>query len=157
VLRPAGNEIWKITVKYRQALPDDLESIQKLLELYELPTSDCKEHIGNFIVAFNEQGVVGVGGYENCGNIGLLRSIAVAQTDLGKGIANRIFSLLREKAIESGIETFYLLTSTASMYFEKLGFTVCNRENVPKSIRLTKQFNELCPSSATVMVLNLCS
>ena len=156
MFRPAGNGKRKIIVKYRKALPTDLESIKKLLELYELPASDSKVHIGNFIVAFNEQGVVGVGGYESCGNIGLLRSVAVAQTELGKGIANKIFSLLRENAIETGIETLYLLTSTASMYFEKLGFVVCNRDNVPTPIRLTKQFRELCPSSATVMVLNLC-
>lgn len=142
-------------MKYKQAHSSDLTKIIELLETYDLPTSDCKDHISNFIIAENNNTIVGVGGFENRGNLGLLRSFAVRQSDKNQGIAEQIFSLVKAKAKDSGINQFYLLTTTASKYFKRLGFTICNRDDVPSSIKATKQFSDLCPSSAVVMVLDL--
>ena len=142
-------------MKYKQAHLSDLTKILELLETYELPTSDFKDHISNFIVAENNNMIAGVGAFETCGNLGLLRSFAVRQSHKNQGIAEQIFNLVKTKAKDSGINRFYLLTTTASQYFKRLGFTSCNRDDVPSSIKATKQFNELCPSSAVVMVLNL--
>ncbi len=142
-------------LKYRQADSSDLVEVRFLLESYELPASDCKEHIGNFVVAENNNAIIGVGGFENCGNIGLLRSFAVRHSDKGHGTAEKIFSMVKAKAINSSISQFYLLTTTASKYFARFGFSICYRDDVPKSIKATKQFDELCPSTAVVMVLNL--
>ena len=141
-------------MKYKQAYSSDLTKIIELLETYDLPTSDCKDHISNFIVAENKNTIVGVGGFEICGNLGLVRSFAVRQSDKNQGVAEQIFNLLKAKAKESGINQFYLLTTTASKYFKGLGFTNCNRDDVPNSIKATKQFNGLCPSSAVVMVFD---
>jgi len=143
-------------LKYRQAKSSDLVKICELLEIYDLPASDCKEHVSNFIVAEYNNKIIGVGGYEDCGDLGLLRSFAVRDSDKGHGIAERIFGLVKAKATVSGINQFYLLTETANKYFERLGFSPCNRDDAPSSITATKQFSELCPSTAEVMVLNLC-
>ncbi len=145
------------TLEYRQALIADLIEIQRLLESYDLPANDCTEHLSNFIVAESNHAIVGVGGFENCDSLGLLRSFAVNSSHKGQGIAEEIFYLVKAKAINSDIKQFYLLTTTASKYFERFGFTICSRNDIPNPIKATKQFNELCPSTAVTMVLNLYS
>lgn len=142
-------------MRYRQAHSSDLVEVRELLESYELPAGDCKDHIDNFVVAENNNAIVGVGGFEHCGNLGLLRSFAVRHCDKGHGTAEQIFHLVKAKAIDSGVSQFYLLTTTASKYFARLGFSTCHRDDVPNPIKATKQFDELCPSTAAVMVLNL--
>lgn len=142
-------------MKYRQAHASDLDEIQELLESYDLPATDCHENISNFFVAESGNTIICVGGFESCGSLALLRSFAVKQTHKSQGIAEEIFNLVKTKAINSGIKQFYLLTTTANKYFERLGFSACNRDEAPKSIKATKQFNELCPAAATVMVLDL--
>jgi amino-acid N-acetyltransferase len=142
-------------LKYRAAQPSDLTEIQGLLESYDLPASDCREHLSNFIVAEENSGVIGVGGFQACGQSGLLRSFAVDHAYKSQGIAEEIFDLVKSIAIDGDIDQFYLLTTTASGYFERFGFSVCDRNSVPDSVKATKQFCELCPSTAVVMVLNL--
>ncbi len=142
-------------MKYRQAHLSDVTDIQSLLDGYGLPASDIQNHISNFVVTEMDNTIIGVGGFESCESLGLLRSFAVSPGEKGNGIAGHIFGLVKTKAIDSGICRFYLLTTTASKYFERFGFSVCNRDDVPNSIKATKQFSELCPCTAVVMVLDL--
>jgi len=142
-------------VKYRQASLADLKEIEKLLEGSNLPASDCAPHIDNFIVAERDSTIIGVGGFERCGELALLRSFVVLADHKSNGIAEKIFQLVKDRATDSGIQQFYLLTTTASHYFMRFGFSACSRHDVPAGIKQTKQFKELCPSTATVMVLDL--
>jgi amino-acid N-acetyltransferase len=50
-----------------------------------------------------------------------------------------------------GIKELYLLTNTAEGFFSKIGFNKVERDNVPDSIRATKEFQSLCPSTAACM------
>jgi amino-acid N-acetyltransferase len=142
---------------YRDACLYDLKEIKGLLESYDLPSIDVEEHVANFVVAESNGKIIGVGGFERCEDFGLLRSFAVTSGQKGRGIADHLFSLVKAKAVECGIGQFYLLTTTADKYFDRHGFVVCNRDTVPDQIKATRQFSELCPCSAVVMVSNLCS
>jgi amino-acid N-acetyltransferase len=147
------NEYTKLII--RPALRTDLNEVRELLESNSLPSSDCAAHLDNFFVAEDQDTVVGVGGYEDCGEVALIRSFVTRPDHKNMGVAEQIFYSVREKATNLGVKQFYLLTTTASDYFQRLGFTVCSRDRVPNRVRETKQFDELCPSTATVMVLNL--
>lgn len=138
-------------MKHRQAISDDLITIKELLSLSNLPADDCAEHLEHFVVMEDEGKVIGLGGLENCGAYGLLRSIVVAPEYRGNGIAKMIYSLIEKKAYDLGINTLYLLTESATEYFEKLGFVIQQRSEVPLLIVATKQFKQLCPASAVVM------
>ncbi|WP_428033650.1 arsenic resistance N-acetyltransferase ArsN2 [Amphritea sp.] len=142
-------------IEYKQAEKSDLAEIGTLLRYYDLPASDCFLHIENFVVAFAEGTLVGVGGFESCGNYALVRSFAVSPAFKGKGIARSIFQMVYGQALAQGKEALYLLTTTASDYFKKLGFSECVRSNCPEPIRSTRQFSELCPGSAITMWLAL--
>jgi amino-acid N-acetyltransferase len=144
-------------MKFEQATPSDLDAIKDLLASYGLPANDINSHLDNFIVAKESDVLVGVGGWESCNEVALLRSFAVNTSHKGLGVAEKILKLLEEQAVNSGIKGFYLLTDTATNYFERFEFIKLSRENVPESIRATKQFSELCPHTATMMYKNLCS
>jgi N-acetylglutamate synthase-like GNAT family acetyltransferase len=62
----------------RPATPQDAKTIQVLLESCALPTADLDRSRPDFIVAHDEETVMGVGGLERFGAPSLLRSVAVA-------------------------------------------------------------------------------
>lgn len=142
-------------IEYRQAAKSDLADIKALLVNHDLPASDLSRHLENFVVACDDGRLVGVGGFESCDDFGLVRSFAVSPSFEGKGIAGKIFDIVRENALNQGKSALYLFTTTATGYFEQLGFSACNRVSCPEPIKRTKQFSELCPGSATLMSLAL--
>lgn len=142
-------------MQFRNAINTDLVEIKNLLESSNLPANDLSEHIENFFVAEHTTGIVGVGGYEEYGELGLIRSFAVQPSSQGEGIAESIFDLVKEKASSKKINALYLLTTTAEEYFHCLGFRAIQREEAPLKIKESRQFNELCPASAVIMALVL--
>lgn len=138
-------------MKYRDAVTQDIEQIENLLNKYNLPVNDIMEYIDNFVVAEQENNIIGIGGYENLGKIVLIRSIAVAQEYRGESIGVNIYHLLEKKIKDIGIKEAYLLTETAADYFKKIGFTIKERTMMPEAVTTTRQFKELCPSTAIIM------
>ncbi len=45
----------------------------------------------------------------------------------------------------------YLLTTTAKDFFNKEGYIVVNRDEVPEPIKNSSEFSSVCPSTAIVM------
>ncbi len=138
-------------MNHRKAINTDLQKIKDLLNSSKLPSDDCEEQIENFIVIEENNKLIGIGGLEIYDTVGLIRSIVVESKYRGSGIGKKIYRLIEAKAYTSGIKSLYLLTETATEYFENLGFKIKDRSEVPRSIMETKQFKEICPSSAMVM------
>ena len=138
-------------MNYRDAVNLDIERIEHLLKECSLPYNDLNKYIQNFVVAENNNIIIGVGGFEKYGDISLIRSLAVISEYRGIGVGGKIYALLERKISNVGINKLYLLTETATDYFKKVGFTIRVRENIPEAILQTKQFRELCPSTAFVM------
>ncbi|SKC18939.1 arsenic resistance N-acetyltransferase ArsN2 [Dyadobacter psychrophilus] len=138
-----------------KAVPADKEVITSLLKEADLLTEDLPAGLEHFILARNEGALVGVAGMELFEQVGLLRSIAVSPDHQGKGIARKLVEQLLANADKQEVETLYLITTTADHYFDRYGFVVVNREQVPEAIQQTKQFSGLCPTSAVVMKRDL--
>jgi len=138
-------------MNYRDAVNLDIELIEHLLQECSLPYNDLTKYIENFVVVEEENKIIGVGGFEKYGEVSLIRSLAVSHEYRGIGVGERIYSLLVSNINSTGINKVYLLTETAIDYFKKIGFIILSRENVPAAITNTKQFRELCPSTAVVM------
>ncbi|MEO8846313.1 MAG: GNAT family N-acetyltransferase [Kofleriaceae bacterium] len=100
------------------------------------------------IGAFVDAVLAGVIGMQACGEVALLRALAVEPAYRDRGLAaalcERVFVLAGERDI-------YLLTESADAYFARLGFEPIDRATVPAAIRATAQFGALCPASARVM------
>jgi len=131
----------------------DIEAIKELLELNELPVAGVDDHWKTFIVARDGVRVVGCGGSEAYRNAALIRSIAVAPQYRSCGVGRQIVRQLLDRLSALGIREFYLLTTTAADYFKKRGFKKCDRDEVNPQLFASREFQDACPSSATVMRL----
>ena len=139
-------------ITLRAASAADFPSITALLDENELPVKGVKESLGNFLVAVNLRGdVVGVAGFEQYGDSCLLRSVAVDKRFRGQGYGRVLTGTILEKARAKGVRKAYLLTDSASAYFEGLGFQPVGRENVDEPVKTSIEFVELCSESAVVM------
>ncbi len=138
-------------MKCRNATKSDVESISQILNDNGLPSNDCGQHIENFVVLEKNGEIIGVGGAEVYGVVGLIRSLAIVSGYRGKRAGKIILKYIEDKARSLGVRTLYLLTESATAYFQRLGFQTQKRSEVPLPIRETMQFRGLCPASAVVM------
>lgn len=135
----------------RPADGDRLSYVETLLERNGLPSKDVRSTPGRFYVAAVGDEPVGVGGVESYGPVGLLRSVVVERPARGRGLGTALCDALEARAAEDGVETLYLLTTTAAGFFAGRGYVEVERTAAPAPIRRTAQFAELCPGGATCM------
>ena len=129
-----------------------VEAIRKLLNEAQLPSADISgSPVQQFYGICQSDELIAVVGLEPLGNIGLLRSLAVARDQRGRSLAMALTLHVEQQAAAQGIDTLYLLTTTAAEFFRKRGYATCAREDAPAAIRASSQFSALCPSSAVLL------
>ncbi|GAB3665322.1 arsenic resistance N-acetyltransferase ArsN2 [Halopiger thermotolerans] len=128
-----------------------LAYVESLLEAADLPSGDVREKPRAFYVAVDGDERVGIGGLERYGSDGLLRSLVVESGARSNGYGSAICDALEERARADGVETLYLLTTTAAEFFEGRGYERIDRSDAPSAIRRTDEFADLCPSTATCL------
>jgi len=138
-------------ILFETAKDSEEGQIGEILISAGLPAEDVAIHLRNFLVAKQNNEVIGCAGLETYGKIALLRSVAVTALSRSRGIAARLCEMLLQQAQEHGIEEVYLLTTAAANYFERLGFSRIERDTAPAVIQSNRQFTSLCPSSAVLM------
>jgi amino-acid N-acetyltransferase len=99
--------------------------------------------------------VVAVIGLEQFQSVGLLRSLAVTSSYRGRGLAQELVRYVESFAVSRGVESLFLLTTTAESFFIKLGYRLTSRQEAPQAIQLTPQFSGLCPSSSAFLSKHL--
>ncbi|WP_226481324.1 arsenic resistance N-acetyltransferase ArsN2 [Natrinema amylolyticum] len=139
------------SITVRKAEPEDLGRIEALLDANSLPYRDVRSKPECFFAAFSEGAFVGIGGLETRGSNALLRSVVITEPNRGQGYGTALCDALEDRARSNGVETLYLLTTTASAFFRRRGYEAIDRETVPASIRRTTEFADLCPASATCL------
>jgi amino-acid N-acetyltransferase len=133
----------------------DLLQLRALLAENDLPNDDCAEQLQNIVGIFNAAELIAAGGLEPVAPYALLRSIVVRQGYRAQGLAKRITNHLLQQAQAQGVAAVYLLTETAQAYFEGMGFRAVERAEVPQSVQGTRQFESLCPQTASCMRIDL--
>jgi amino-acid N-acetyltransferase len=130
----------------------DLTAIRALLAASGLPGEDLTPaHLDSFWVHRDADGIVGLVGLELRGRTALLRSLAVRPDARGQRIGATLLALAESEGGARGVETIYLLTTTAERYFAARGYAVAPRDSAPPEIRATTEFAELCPSNSVCM------
>jgi amino-acid N-acetyltransferase len=133
---------------FRVASANDTECIWALLEASGLPTADLARSRPEFFLACEGPRVIGVGGLEQFGAAGLLRSVAVVPDRRGLGIASTIVGHLEDRARQLGLSELVLLTQTAKKFFERHAYRIIERQRAPAEVQQSEEFRSLCPSSA---------
>lgn len=129
----------------------DLSYVEDLLAESDLPTRDVRSKPDCFYVGYVDGDPIGVGGLEPFGSAGLLRSLAVERSARGNGFGAGIRAALEREARTAGVETLYLLTTTAADFFAAHGYAEVDRSEAPSPVRQTTEFADLCPATAVCM------
>ena len=142
--------------RIRPAHADDLARVESALSESDLPLDGLRDQFGDgYAIAEADGELIGVEGIEVHGNDGLLRSAAVVAGWRGKGVGD---ALTRDRiawAKRRGLDSLYLLTTTAGDYFPRFGFAPAGRHTAPEAVRRSREFAEACPDTALFMALPL--
>jgi C_GCAxxG_C_C family probable redox protein len=138
-----------------KATEADLSAIIALLKANNLPVDDIKQGKQQFLIAQKDEQTVGCIGIEIFGKDAILRSLAVDEKWRNKKIANCLYQKLLDDCWGNGITRLFLLTNTAQGYFERLGWAIAKRSEVPAAVAASAEFAHLCPSTAVCMELSL--
>jgi amino-acid N-acetyltransferase len=138
------------TARLRSASLDDLPVVRELLRAASLP-EDVEPHFANFLVAERNGAVVGAVGLELLGQRALLRSLVVGTGSRNIGMGTSLAEEAIRRARSASINELFLLTIDAADFFERLGFEHLPHADAPPEVRATREFSELCPSTARLM------
>ena len=126
--------------------------LTQFLAACDLPVADIGQSDALHFFAQEIDGkLCGVVGLELYPPFALLRSLAVAPHYRGCGLGRALVAFAEQHAVARGIDTLFLLTTTAAPFFAALGYTNAARSEAPAAIRSTAQFSELCPASSSFM------
>ena len=139
----------------RRANASDRGAIAAIVAGAGLPHEGVLDETSVFLVAERGSRVVGCCGLELYGDDALLRSVAVADAERGRGTGARLVEHAIADARGRGLASVFLLTTTAAGYFPRFGFREVARDDVPPRVRESDEFRSICPSTAAVMRLAL--
>lgn len=137
------------------AAAEDYSAIADLLQKVSLPTDGLEAIIPDTLVLKKSKSIIGCGALEIYPPFALLRSVAVEEHYQHLGCGDLMLNAILELARIRGLKSLYLLTETASTFFEKYGFEAINRDVVPESVKGSREFSLICPQSAVAMKLQL--
>ena len=134
-----------------RAHAQDAEHVLRLLEENQLTTDGLLNHLATILVARLDHRIVGTAALEIHSDGALLRSVAVSSVVRGRGLGAELVESALHVAEELSVRDVYLLTFTAENYFQRFGFQLLDRGDVPAAVRTSVQFTHACPSTALVM------
>ncbi|MEO5617636.1 MAG: arsenic resistance N-acetyltransferase ArsN2 [Candidatus Eisenbacteria bacterium] len=147
------NERMLPTVVIRPARPADRESIDRLLVAAKLPLAGVADPVAEFLVASTSDGLVGTVGVECYPPFGLLRSVAVDESQRGRGLGALLVARAIQRARLREIATLYLLTTSAADYFPRFGFRTVARAELPAELLASEELKGAYPETAVCMEL----
>ena len=140
----------------RQLQPADYSAVVALLKTGSLSATDLSPpDMKCFLGVSEDASLAAIGCLQALGRVALLRSVATGPDYRGRGYAQRLVGELEATAKGKGVHKIYLLTETATTFFERLGYQSVSRNKAPESIAATDQFTGLCPDTACFMLKEL--
>lgn len=129
-------------------------AMRQALRAAALPIDDLDDRLACYELR-DADGALGWAALDRYEGDALLRSVVVPAAGQVRGIGSDLIARLTDVAVGDGIERLWLLTETAAPFFARLGFDHVPREAAPAAIRLTSEFESVCPASAACMMLKL--
>ncbi len=139
-----------MTHSIETAKRSELPRILELLEEADLPVAGV-DRAESFLVAREQERLVGCIGLEIYGDVGLLRSLVVRPDTRGGGLGKLLVERLLETARVRGVSVLYLLTTTADEYFPRFGFEPIPRDQADSRLQASEELRGACPDSAVCM------
>ena len=142
-------------IDIRRARPGDLAAVESLLTDAQLPLHGMRAAFDVGFVADEGGRIIGAAALECFEEGALLRSVVVDPSVRGRGVGRTLTLAAVEEGRIRKLPAVYLLTTTAERFFPRLGFVATTREDVPRSVQQSVEFQTACPASAMVLHLPL--
>jgi amino-acid N-acetyltransferase len=129
----------------RAATLADLEAVTALVVAAHLPPWGIDEHLHNFVVAEQDERIVGCGGFEAypAGHVALVRSMAVDEPLRGSGLGTRILQWVTERTTKNGMTQLYLFTVDAHDFYLRFGWADATLDEIPEAAHESTQYKFL--------------
>lgn len=121
-----------------------------LLKKNNLPTEDIDPGKQLFVIEEGDN-VIATVAVEYNFDTAFLRSLAVAEEKRSSGIGAAMVDFIEGYVQKQGVQSIYLLTTTAEDFFSKRGYNTADRADAPNFIKNTTEFSVICTSSSTLM------
>ena len=132
--------------------PGEHTMIKTLISECGLTVEDITpEKLRHFLLARRGDEIVGVVGLEIAGKDALFRSLAVCEPHRRQGIGAKLTQAIERYALSQAVETLYLLTMTAEVFFAGQGYERTDRNLASAAMRATREFQCLCPATAVCL------
>lgn len=135
--------------------PNAFANFKALLSKSGLPHKDLDMDRHLLFGYYENENLIGTGGLEIYGSFGLLRSVCIGKNYHGKKLGTQIATHLIGKAKGLNLKGVYLLTETATGFFQKLGFKIIDRSLVTGEVKASAEFDQVCPTTAVCMYLSI--
>lgn len=143
-------------VSIRAAATDaERAALRRLVGGAGLTLAGFDEIDGHMLVAVRGGAVVGGAAVERWENVGLFRSVVVAEPIRGYGVGALLVLAAIDAARVAGLRGLYLLTETASGWFPRFGFAPLPRTDLPAALGGSAELRGACAESAVAMRLAL--
>lgn len=134
------------------AASGDLAAVEQLAAACALPTAVVRDAFpAAYVVARRAGRLVGASALERHGDVALLRTVAVAPSERGRGTGIALVANRLTAARAAGVSSVYALTTSAAPFFQRFGFAPADRAAAPAALRASRELAELCPASAACM------
>lgn len=135
-----------------EEIPGTAPDLAAMLAEAGLPTGDLAEPGRRFFRFAEGDRTIGFIGWEAEDEThALLRSAVVAPARRGQGDGSQIIRWALTRLAELGFTDAWILTTTIEALALRLGFARAERAQAPEAIRRSRQFAQLCPSTAVLL------
>ena len=146
----------KVSIAVNQPEPvQSLALIQSLLKQAQLPYEDLAAATQSQFWGLGAPQYYAVIGLEQYDDLGLLRSLAVAESYRCQGLGQQLVTWVEQEAQQVGLKQLYLLTTSATAFFKALGYESLERNDLPPALYSSSQVQGVCPASAHILVKSL--
>jgi len=140
--------------KAEKVKKEETRAARRLVSVSGLPRGGLDD-AQLWCVKGEEGRIIGVAGLETWGRQGLLRSVAVDKGHLKEGVGTSLVRQIIAEARKKKMSELFLITETAPLFFERLGFSGIDRARVRGAVLGSVEFNEACSETAPVMRMEL--
>ena len=136
----------------RRTIPEDFMAVTRLLSVCHLPTPNLHSNDTALFVAKTESHIIGVSGLDVCGqNKGQIRVLAVMPGYRKQNVGRQLVQRVLAEAEHHEIRKLFLLTKTATDYFQSIGFISEDSERPPAGLCQSTTLHDECPLDAQLM------
>ncbi len=120
-----------------KAKTEDIEKIKKILENEGVDFENIKE---DFLVVYEKNKILGLGGYKKIENVGILNYLRILEKNMELVLKDGLIKALLNLADLNKIKVFLVKKEDDEMFYKKIGFNALESRDFILNISLQEKY-----------------